>query len=44
MRFSNPVFVALDTPDLQRALAIAEAVKPHVGGLKVAPHSYATDR
>jgi orotidine-5'-phosphate decarboxylase len=35
MRFSNPVFVALDTPDLQRALAIAEAVKPHVGGLKV---------
>ena len=35
MRFSNPIFVALDTPDLQRALAIAEAVKPHVGGLKV---------
>jgi orotidine-5'-phosphate decarboxylase len=35
MRFNNPVFVALDTPDLQRALAIAEAVKPYVGGLKV---------
>jgi orotidine-5'-phosphate decarboxylase len=35
MRFSNPIFVALDTPDLQRALAIAEAVKPHVGGFKV---------
>jgi len=35
MRFSNPVFVALDTPDLERALAIARAVKPHVGGLKV---------
>ena len=35
MRFSNPVFVALDTPDLQRALAIAEAVKPYGGGLKV---------
>ena len=34
-RFANPVFVALDTPDLSRALAIAEAVKPHVGGLKV---------
>jgi orotidine-5'-phosphate decarboxylase len=31
----NPVFVALDTPDLDRALALAEAVKPYVGGLKV---------
>jgi len=35
MRFPNPVFVALDTPDLDRALAIAKAVKPFVGGLKV---------
>ncbi len=34
-RFANPVFVALDTPDLARALAVAHAVKPHVGGLKV---------
>jgi orotidine-5'-phosphate decarboxylase len=34
-RFRNPVFVALDTPDLNRALAVAQAVKPHVGGLKV---------
>lgn len=34
-RFPNPVFVALDTPDLSRALAVARAVKPHVGGLKV---------
>jgi len=34
-RFANPIFVALDTPDLSRALAIAQAVKPHVGGLKV---------
>ena len=34
-RFANPIFVALDTPDLARALAIAKAVKPHVGGLKV---------
>jgi len=31
----NPVFVALDTPDLSRALEIAAAVKPHVGGLKI---------
>ena len=34
-RFTNPVFVALDTPDLSKALAIAESVAPHVGGLKV---------
>lgn len=34
-RFSNPVFVALDTPDLSKALSLAAAVKPHVGGLKV---------
>jgi orotidine-5'-phosphate decarboxylase len=32
---SNPVFVAIDTPDLQRALAVSRAVKGHVGGLKV---------
>lgn len=31
----NPVFVALDTPDLSRALEIAKAVKPFVGGLKI---------
>jgi orotidine-5'-phosphate decarboxylase len=34
-RFNNPVFVALDTPDLSRALDIATVVRPHVGGLKV---------
>lgn len=33
--FANPVFAALDTPDLSRALELAAAVKPHVGGLKV---------
>ena len=32
---SNPVFVAIDTPDLQRALTLSRAVKGHVGGLKV---------
>jgi orotidine-5'-phosphate decarboxylase len=31
----NPVFVAIDTPDLNRALALARAVAPHVGGLKI---------
>ncbi|HWA90607.1 MAG TPA: orotidine-5'-phosphate decarboxylase [Rhizomicrobium sp.] len=34
-RFSNPIFVAIDTPDLDRALALAKSVGPHVGGLKV---------
>ena len=34
-RFRNPVFAALDTPDLPRALEIAKAIGPHVGGLKV---------
>ncbi len=31
----NPVFVAIDTPDLDRALAIAKAVAPLAGGLKL---------
>lgn len=35
MRFPNPVFVALDTPDLDRALNVARVVQPYVGGLKV---------
>lgn len=35
MRFSNPIFVALDTADLDNAISLAQAVKPHVGGLKV---------
>lgn len=30
----NPVFVALDTPDLDRAVALANAVRGHVGGVK----------
>jgi orotidine-5'-phosphate decarboxylase len=34
-RFTNPVFVALDTPDLGRALAIAKSAGPYVGGLKI---------
>jgi orotidine-5'-phosphate decarboxylase len=34
-RFQNPIFAALDTPDLSRALEIAKSIQPHVGGLKV---------
>ena len=31
----NPIFVALDTPDLGRAVALAEAVRSHAGGVKL---------
>lgn len=32
---SSPLFVAIDTPDLARALSLAERVRNHVGGLKL---------
>lgn len=32
---SNPIFVALDTPLLDQASALAARVAPHVGGLKI---------
>jgi orotidine-5'-phosphate decarboxylase len=32
---TSPVYVALDTPDLEKAKAIAGRVKTHVGGLKL---------
>jgi orotidine-5'-phosphate decarboxylase len=32
---TSPIFVALDTPDLERAKAIAAKVRRHVGGLKL---------
>jgi orotidine-5'-phosphate decarboxylase len=31
----NPIFVAVDTPDLERAQDIANAVRDHAGGLKL---------
>jgi orotidine-5'-phosphate decarboxylase len=31
----NPIFVAIDTPRLEQALAIGEAVREHAGGLKL---------
>lgn len=31
----NPVFVALDTTDLNQAIAWVDAVQPHVGGVKL---------
>lgn len=32
---SSPIYVALDTPDLAKARAIAERVRNHVGGVKL---------
>lgn len=32
---ANPICVALDTPDLDHAVALAKALKPHVGWAKV---------
>ena len=32
---TSPIFVAIDTPDLERAKAIAARVRNHVGGLKL---------
>jgi len=31
----SPIYVAIDTPDLERAKSIAERVRRHVGGLKL---------
>ncbi|MBW0008338.1 MAG: orotidine 5'-phosphate decarboxylase, partial [Sphingomonas sp.] len=31
----NPIFVAIDTPDLKQATEIAEAVRDHAGGVKL---------
>jgi orotidine-5'-phosphate decarboxylase len=32
---ASPVFVALDTPSIDKAIAMAGQVRPHIGGLKV---------
>jgi orotidine-5'-phosphate decarboxylase len=32
---TSPIYVALDTPDLEKAMAIAKSVKAHVGGIKL---------
>ena len=40
---TNPVYVAIDTPDLARATALAEAVRAHVGGLKLGLEFFAAN-
>lgn len=39
----NPVFVAIDTPDLPRARDLAQAVRGHVGGLKLGLEFFAAN-
>lgn len=39
----NPIFVALDTPDLDRARSLAERVRDSVGGLKLGLEFYAAN-
>ncbi|MFT3976967.1 MAG: orotidine-5'-phosphate decarboxylase, partial [Sphingomonas bacterium] len=40
---SNRLFVALDTPDIARAKAIAERVRHHVGGVKLGLEFFAAN-
>jgi orotidine-5'-phosphate decarboxylase len=40
---SSPIYVALDTPDLERAKAIAARVRNHVGGLKLGLEFFAAN-
>ncbi|MGF1550325.1 MAG: orotidine-5'-phosphate decarboxylase [Sphingomonadaceae bacterium] len=40
---SSPIFVALDTPDLDRAQAIARKVRNHVGGIKLGLEFFAAN-
>jgi orotidine-5'-phosphate decarboxylase len=40
---TNPLFVALDTPGLDRARALAAAVAPHAGGIKLGLEFFAAN-
>jgi len=40
---SSPIFVALDTPDLERAKALAGKVRHHVGGIKLGLEFFAAN-
>lgn len=33
--FKNPVFCAIDTPDIDKARRLSGAIAPHIGGLKI---------
>ena len=32
---NNPIFCAIDTPDLAYALKLGDSIRPHIGGLKI---------
>lgn len=40
---SSPIYVAIDTPDLDRARSIAERVRHHVGGIKLGLEFFAAN-
>jgi orotidine-5'-phosphate decarboxylase len=40
---SNPIFVALDTPSLDRAKAVAQSLRPFVGGVKLGLEFFAAN-
>lgn len=40
---SSPIYVAIDTPDLDRAKTLAKAVKKHAGGLKLGLEFFAAN-
>ena len=40
---TSPIYVAIDTPDLDRARALAKAVKRHAGGLKLGLEFFAAN-
>jgi len=39
----NPIFVAIDTPDFDRAQSLAQAVRDHAGGLKLGLEFFAAN-
>lgn len=39
----SPIFIALDTPDIERAKAIAASVRNHVGGIKLGLEFFAAN-
>jgi orotidine-5'-phosphate decarboxylase len=39
----KPIFVAIDTPDLERALQLARAVRDHAGGVKLGLEFFASN-
>ena len=42
-RMTSPIYVAIDTPDLDRAKAIAAKVRAHVGGIKLGLEFYSAN-